>query len=130
MGTVFELNRRGVFSIETAREILPLVFKITSDVDHEFKVLKEQIIVAQSQQKLERASELEEMAQCLISRWESKIQKLGLEPKGVWLVDFNSGDGYFCWKYPELDIKFWHGYQDGFSGRKPIDSLTNLAPDL
>jgi hypothetical protein len=26
-----------------------------------------------------------------------------------------------CWKYGEEKIEFWHGTEEGFAGRKPID---------
>jgi hypothetical protein len=26
-----------------------------------------------------------------------------------------------CWKYGEEKIEFWHGMEEGFKGRKPID---------
>jgi hypothetical protein len=120
MGTIFELNRRGTFNIDSARQLLPLVYKITAEIDDEFQRLMEQVNIAKSQSNVERTAEIEALVQTLIGRWEGKVMKLGLEPKGIWLVDFNAGDGFFCWKYPEMDIKFWHGYNDGFSGRKPI----------
>jgi hypothetical protein len=129
MGTVFELNRRGTFDIESARKLLPLVFKITSEIDDEFQKLMEQVKLAKDHANLDKVSDTESQVQLLIGRWEGKIMKLGLEPKGVWLVDFDTGNGYFCWKYPEMDIKFWHGYDDGFSGRKPIDGQA-LQPEI
>jgi hypothetical protein len=33
------------------------------------------------------------------------------------MADFDNGEGFYCWKYPEIKINHWHGYQDGFSGR-------------
>lgn len=130
MGTVFELNRRGTFTIETARELLPLVYKITAEVDEEMQSLKGKAFHSSEHEDLEKFNALEASARALIERWESKILKLGLEPKGLWLVDFNMGNGYFCWKYPELDIKFWHGYNDGFSGRKAIPTEPQPEPTL
>jgi hypothetical protein len=32
-------------------------------------------------------------------------------------VDFDAGDGYFCWKYPEAEALHWHEYKSGFPGR-------------
>jgi len=32
-------------------------------------------------------------------------------------VDFDSGAGYYCWKWPEESLSFFHGYQEGFAGR-------------
>lgn len=121
MGNVFEFNRRVSFNLDTARQMLSLVYRITSDVDQQFQDLTSRITAAQNAKDTQAVSELESKVQELIQRWESKISKLGLEPKGIWLVDFDAGNGFYCWKYPELEIKFWHAYQDGFTGRKPID---------
>ena len=50
----------------------------------------------------------------------SELQTLGAEPKGLWLVDFDNGVGYYCWCYPEPGITHYHGYSDGFAGRVTI----------
>lgn len=41
------------------------------------------------------------------------------------LVDFptlfRGEEVYLCWKLDEASIRFWHGAQEGFAGRKAID---------
>ena len=37
------------------------------------------------------------------------------------LVDWDSGDGYYCWRFPEAAIAFFHTYDEGFAGRIPIN---------
>ena len=56
-----------------------------------------------------------------MDEWNSKVSRLGGISKGLWLVDFDSGDGFYCWKYPENDILYWHSYHEGFEGRVPIN---------
>ena len=34
---------------------------------------------------------------------------------------FNGQEVYLCWKLGESGIRFWHGVEEGFRGRKPID---------
>ena len=34
---------------------------------------------------------------------------------------FNGQEVYLCWKLGESGIQFWHGIEEGFRGRKPID---------
>jgi len=57
-----------------------------------------------------------------------KIQESGclIKDLDVGLVDFPTlfrGDEvYLCWKLGESSIGFWHGTQEGFAGRKPIDA--------
>lgn len=57
----------------------------------------------------------------------NRIQETGVLVKDVdvGLVDFPSLlDGeeiYLCWKLGEDHIAYWHGIDEGFAGRKPID---------
>ena len=37
----------------------------------------------------------------VVDGWAGEVQSLGLEAKGLWLVDFDNGEGYYCWCYPE-----------------------------
>lgn len=41
------------------------------------------------------------------------------------LIDFYGWHGpdmvFFCWRHGEKGIDFWHGIEDGFSGRQPFD---------
>jgi hypothetical protein len=56
----------------------------------------------------------------IVARWAAEIEALGAEAKGLWLVDFDAGDGYYCWKHPEPTVAHYHGYDEGFAGRVPI----------
>jgi hypothetical protein len=40
--------------------------------------------------------------------------------KGLWLVDFDNGSGYYCWRYPELRLEYYHSYDGGFGSRMRI----------
>jgi hypothetical protein len=64
--------------------------------------------------------EAEAQAQAAVSRWVREMDALGLEVKGLWLVDFDSGAGYYCWRWPEPELTHFHGYDEGFAGRTPI----------
>jgi hypothetical protein len=43
------------------------------------------------------------------------------------LLDFPSlmfnEEIWLCWKEGETEIRFWHGKDEGFNGRKPIESM-------
>ena len=66
-----------------------------------------------------RAPPLAEL-EAVVAAWTGQLQKWGLEVKGLWLVDFDNGDGFYCWKYPEVAILHYHGYDEGFAGRMKI----------
>ena len=56
----------------------------------------------------------------VIAEWTGAIQAHGAEVKGLWLVDFDTGEGYYCWRYPESAVQHYHGYDEGFAGRMKI----------
>lgn len=55
-----------------------------------------------------------------------EIQALGVVVKDLdtGLVDFPSvrdgRDVLLCWQLGEDEVAFWHGYDDGYAGRRPI----------
>jgi hypothetical protein len=67
----------------------------------------------------ERA-ELDGQIEREVQRWAREIEALGANVKGVWLVDFDSGAGYYCWQWPEESLEFFHTYEEGFAGRARI----------
>jgi len=118
------INRKSVFSLEEARTILPFIFRLTQGYSERVQVLISKIEAAAKVNNDPHVTEpLEAEAGRLIVEWQTKIQKLGGTPNGHWVVDFDSGDGYFCWKYPEPQIDFWHHYRDGFSKRVKLSSF-------
>ena len=54
------------------------------------------------------------------SDWARAMEALGLDVKGLWLVDFDNGNGCYCWRWPETELDYFHGYEEGFSGRTRI----------
>ena len=55
-----------------------------------------------------------------ISRWIREMEALRLEVKGLWRVDFETGEGAYCWRWPEERLGFVHSPQAGCEGRVPI----------
>ena len=98
---------KKVFTLEEARSLLPKVKELTSEAVFKFARLSE-------------GEETEEERQGVVGEWAREILALGAEIKGLWLVDFDSGAGYYCWKYPEGGLEYFHGYEEGFAGRLPL----------
>ena len=75
---------------------------------------------------LQKKSEHDEAARRLVELV-NRIQETGVLVKDldIGLVDFPSLlDGeevYLCWKLGEDHIAFWHGIDEGYAGRKPLD---------
>lgn len=67
-----------------------------------------------------RSEEIQAEINGIVEVWMEEILALGCEVKGLWLVDWDNGGGYYCWRYPEETIGYFHSYEDGFAGRVPV----------
>jgi hypothetical protein len=94
---------KRVFSYEEAAALLPEVQRLT---DAAVEAVEEVADDANSSEY-----------QKIVSGWADSLMELGLEVKGLWLVDFDNGSGYYCWSHPEPSLQYFHGYDDGFRGR-------------
>ena len=109
---------RRHFSYEEALALFPVVRDRTDAAVRQIEALVNQV---QSRDEMElRKEELESAYRSIVERWTEEIESLGCEVKGVWLVDWDSGDGYYCWRYPEPTLAHFHGYEVGFAGRVPV----------
>ncbi|HAG91532.1 MAG TPA: DUF2203 domain-containing protein [Bdellovibrionales bacterium] len=117
-----------VFSLDQARSLLPIIRKITAEVAERVESLLVKLESSPTTESFE-ISETEAEVNSLISKWHSKMSKLGVKAKGLWYVDFDNGEGYYCWKYPEADLFYYHSYEDGFTGRKRIDKSLGQIPN-
>jgi hypothetical protein len=68
----------------------------------------------------ERVVRIEQEIARAVSGWIRAMEALGVQVKGAWLVDFDSGDGCYCWRWPEERLDYFHGYDEGFAGRVRI----------
>lgn len=106
------------WTLEAARTLLPDVRARTARAVEEAEAL-----VAERERVAARSPEraaLGERIEAVVARWAREMEALGLEVKGLWLVDFDSGSGYYCWQWPEERLEYYHGYDEGFAGRARI----------
>jgi len=116
------------FTLKEANDMLALIKKITAESYSELQVVKTRL------QNLlpsdPRVVFIEKEYESVVKKWISKMERLGVVVKGLWLIDFDTGDGYLCWKYPELEISYYHEYTGGFAARKPISKvIEETSPD-
>ena len=117
MTVVGEENRR-VLTLTQARALLPSVQEMTAEAARHAEELADALedIDADDPQRTVLGAELK----LVVDEWAARIRELGLEAKGLWLVDFDNGEGYYCWQHPESSLSHYHGYEDGFAGRMKI----------
>ena len=127
------------FTLEEAEALIPELEKIYASIAG---------IASKAQAKAEAIKRLEDKEPGRISEitieksqlqflvngvndWLQKILDIGAFPKGLdpTLVDFpyRLGDKevYLCWKWGEKKITYYHGFEEGFSGRRPLPAKTH-----
>jgi hypothetical protein len=106
---------KRVFSYDEAVALLPEVRRLTERAFERVQADSSSL----SPQGVADA-EAQERLSAVVKGWAETLIAMGLEVKGLWLVDFDNGSGYYCWRYPETGLQFYHSYEDGFSGRMRI----------
>ena len=110
---------RKVFGYEQARTMIPQVREITAEANARVQELSSE--VTRTHKGSARAQKLKEWIDTVIQHWAERIEQTGALPKGVWTVDFDSGEGFFyCWTYGEEDLAYYHLREEGYPGRKPL----------
>jgi hypothetical protein len=129
------------FTLEEAQSLLPVLEsllrsainskKLMEEVDVEMQALSQRIfinggtrvdVVATARRKAQRAKAEQRAKDAL-----AEIDSIGVQVKDldIGLLDFPfEVDGHvvlLCWKMGEPSITHWHGTEEGFAGRKPID---------
>ena len=101
---------RKVFTYDEAARLLPEVRRLTEAA---YKAV-EAITAAGTPETAQ--SDVE----AVVTRWAHDVMNMGIEVKGLWLIDFDNGSGYYCWQYPEEGLQYFHTYDEGFRGRTRI----------
>ncbi len=121
------------FTVEEAEALIPELEKLYGDIAE---------IAARAQQKAQKVNELKDdpnaVTDAAIERAQlhflaneitvrlQKVVDLGAVPKGLEpaLVDFPhrlaGRDVFLCWKLGDKRIGWYHGLEEGFSGRKAL----------
>ena len=103
------------WSLESARAILGDVRGRTQAAVEEVEALSasRDRLAAEAPER----AEIDARIRSVVSRWIRAMEAFGVEVKGPWLVDFDNGQGYYCWRWPEESLEHYHGYEEGFAGR-------------
>lgn len=116
---VVGINQKSSLSLEEANLVIKVISKFTKEISERVDQLINQL-ESLGPGPIEKTKIIEKEVNELIESWNAKVRKLGGIPKGLWFVDIDAGDGYYCWKYPESELLYWHDYRSGYTGRMPI----------
>jgi hypothetical protein len=124
------------FTLKEANAMLPSIIKKFKELAN----LKNEVIRIQTEMETnsryrssfkEYALKKQELNTALSSFYKAieDMENTGVVIKSIddGLLDFPSlrfnEEIWLCWKEGETEIKFWHGKDEGFNGRKPIESI-------
>ena len=105
-------TRRRTFTYDEACALLPEVRTRTAAAAAQVEVIEADVEAGRL-----RPEDGRQRTDEIVTAWANDLLARGIEVKGLWLVDFDNGSGYYCWKHPEPALQFFHGYEDGFRGR-------------
>ncbi len=99
-----------IFTLDEARALMPQVQATTEPVYTLAASLAEELSQAEEASDEARAQDLRERLQTLVQSWQQSMQDLEAEVKGLWLVDFDSGDSTLTFdlgKFVKEDVEFY-----------------------
>jgi hypothetical protein len=124
------------FTLEQANKILPSVIqKFGNVVSAKNEVVRIQSDFETNPKYMENFKDYiikkQELNSAITNFYKSieDLEATGVSVKSIdqGLLDFPSlmfnEEIWLCWKQGETEIKFWHGKDEGFNGRKPIESV-------
>jgi hypothetical protein len=122
----FTTGKPLIFTLSEANASLRLIRRWTTQSQKEIKLLLARKTAGEeAPEKTEKNKLIDTQIREVLARWQKRVRQLGAIPRGLWTVDFDHGQGLFCWRYPETEIKFEHDYDHGGSGRRPIKESSN-----
>ncbi|HET7871316.1 MAG TPA: DUF2203 domain-containing protein [Terriglobales bacterium] len=135
------MAKQKTFTLNEAQTLLPVLNSVLTRamqgkakielMEQEFQKIKYRIMLTgglllemtdMARRKAEQDKALQEIKDAL-----AEIGAIGVQVKDldIGLLDFpcvvENEIVLLCWKYGEEKIEFWHGVEEGFAGRKPID---------
>ncbi len=117
-----------LFNLAEARELLELVKRITERHRQELTPIRYRLDRMLSNDPRRPAIEYE--FEAVVERWKIKMEQLGVQASNLWVVEFDVGDGFLSWRYPELGINHFRGYDSPFSERRKLaDYIEEQDPD-
>ena len=113
------------FTPAEAKKTLPLVKKIVRDILNDAFQIR--TITESLNGNIEENFEVRQLA-ANMDGYMNELEEIGCSFKDwnfqIGLVDFpsliNGEEVLLCWRSDEEDILYFHGYDEGYAGRKPI----------
>ncbi|MCB1197844.1 MAG: DUF2203 family protein [Bdellovibrionota bacterium] len=111
------IKRAKKFTLAGARQFISRIEGITFVAFARAQPLFEELKKPEGiRDKKEVTQELHE----IVTLWSEQIMYFGAMTRGLWMVDFDTGEGFYTWVYGEADITSYRTYDQSFEQRTPI----------
>ncbi|HEX6561223.1 MAG TPA: DUF2203 domain-containing protein [Nitrososphaera sp.] len=130
-----------LYTPQTANKALPEVKRMFSGIvvqKNRVMVLQQELqVIVDSGSDFEHFMKKKQELNTTVTNLYKAIE--ALEATGVMLKSVDEGlldfpskrfdeEVWLCWKAGEDEIKFWHGKDEGFMGRKPLETTGVIEP--
>ena len=102
-----------LFRLPEARALLPALQRITASA----AVRVEEIL---ARADAEPDARLAPAIDAAFEAWSGAVVLLGARPAGLWRVEFDNGDGFYCWHWPDDDLVRFRPYGGRIEESHPI----------
>lgn len=117
-----------LFNLAEAREHLPLVASLTEK--HRIELAPIQARLNRMLSNDPRRAPIEQAYENVVDKWRAKVEHLGASVHGLWVVEFDVGEGVLCWRYPELSLSYIRLHEQSFASRSKLkDYIDKHDPD-
>ncbi len=124
-----EIGETGkLFNLAEARELLPLINAVTKSHREMLQPVQERLNRLLSNDP--RRASIEREFEQIVSRWKAKIEQLGPSVFGLWVVEFDVGEGCLSWRYPETSLNFFRSNGASYADRQRLSKyIEETDPD-
>lgn len=117
-----------LFNLTEARALLPFIQSVSKRQFLQLSPVQERLNKMLANDPRRQIYEREFESQ--VSQWRSKVIQFGVRVSGLWMVEFDVGEGCLCWRHPELSIKTFRKHGVAFSERvKLSDYIEECDPE-
>ena len=117
-----------LFNLSEARELLVLVQAVTKTQETLLAPVQDRLNKMLSNDP--RRNVYERQYEAIVEQWRNKVELLGARVSGLWMVEFDVGEGSLSWRYPELSLNHFRGNGVAFAERVKLrDYIEEHDPD-
>lgn len=117
-----------IFSLAEAQTELAHVMRVTDDYVQQWKPLDDRLKRMLSNDP--RRPDVERDYEIVVVAWKTKLETLGVIARDLWLVEFDTGEGYLVWKYPDIRLSSYREYGQRVVDRQTLsDYIEDNDPD-